>query len=67
MVGFYPSFATFCTFLAAYVLFQLVSESIGVMCAIACVNSTYGLLVSERAVGGGRRRLREQHVRAAGE
>ncbi|PSC76238.1 ABC transporter [Micractinium conductrix] len=45
MVGYYPSAGCFFTFLLAFCLFQLISESVGGMWAAVCGNSTYAILV----------------------
>lgn len=45
MVGYAPSAAAFFIFVAVFCMFQLTSETIGTMCAIACGNATYAILV----------------------
>ncbi len=46
MVGFYAGAAQFFLFLAVFCMFQLTSESIGVLCATATSNATFAVLVS---------------------
>ncbi|KAL4859144.1 ABC transporter G family member 9 [Chlorella vulgaris] len=45
MVGYYLNVVNFLVFLAAFCLFQLISESIGLMCAIVTPSSTYAILI----------------------
>ncbi|EFN53222.1 hypothetical protein CHLNCDRAFT_137099 [Chlorella variabilis] len=45
MVGYVPDFVNFLVFLAAFCMFQLVSETVGVMCAIVTKSSTYAVLI----------------------
>ncbi|KAL4435933.1 hypothetical protein ABPG77_000695 [Micractinium sp. CCAP 211/92] len=45
MVGYAPSAAAFFIFVAVFCMFQLTSETIGTMCAIACGNATYAILL----------------------
>ena len=44
MVGYAASFTHFLVFLAAYAMFQIVSESVGVMCSAGTKSSTAAVL-----------------------
>jgi ATP-binding cassette, subfamily G (WHITE), member 2 len=45
MVGYVPTAQGFFVFLAAYILFMLTSESIGVLCAVVTSSATYAVLL----------------------
>jgi hypothetical protein len=46
MVGYYAGAAQFFLMMAVFCMFQLTSESVGLLCATATTNATFAVLVS---------------------